>query len=96
MKTIKKALIAGVILLCSSISVFASGLDNKNAIGLYIIGGDPSYGGIQYERRFSDLLGVKFGTFAFYQNRTYSDNDEAQFNFLVEPDFTLYEADWKS
>lgn len=96
MKTMKKTLIAGLILLCSSVFVFASGLDNQNAIGMYIIGGDTSYGGIQYERRFSDFLGVKFGTFALYQNKSYYNNDEAQFNFIVEPDFTLYQADWNS
>ena len=90
----KKALIAGLILLISSVSVFANALENKNAIGMYIIGGDPSYGGIQYERRFSDLISVKFGTFALYQTYSYSNTSEAQFNFIIEPDFTLYQTDW--
>ena len=94
-KFIKKLAVIGTLFIIGA-SAFASGLDNQNAIGLYVIGAETSIGGLQYERRFTDVLSVKFGGFASYQNRDTYNSGEAQFNFVVEPDFTLYEADWGS
>ena len=89
----KKLIIMGAMLFTLAGAVFANGLENKNAIGAYVIGGDNSVGGIQYEHRFSDLIGTKFGVFAFYNNNTYSDPFNA--NFTVQTDFTLFENQWR-
>ena len=89
----KKLLIAAALVFALCGGLFANGLENKNAIGMYVLGGDTSVGGIQYERRFSDLISTKFGVFAFYNNDTYSDPFNA--NFTVETDFTLFENNWK-
>jgi len=93
MKKIHKTLLIFGVLMSLSAAAFAEGLENKNAIGMYILGGEESVGGLQYERRFSDLLSVKFGTFAFYQENSYSANP-LNIQFTVEPDFCLYEANW--
>ena len=74
-------------------AVFANGLENKNAIGVYIIGSESAVGGIQYERRFTDIISTKIGVFAFYDNKTYSDPFNA--NITVETDFTLFENQWR-
>ncbi len=91
----KKAFIIGLVLTLTGSFAFANGLENKNAIGMYVIGAENSVGGLQYERRFTDIISVKFGTFAMYRSNTYYNNgNEANFNFIVEPDFTLYETCW--
>ncbi len=91
---VKKILATGVFaILCAGTGAFASGLDNNNAIGIYGIGSEIGVGGIQYERRFSDLFSTKFGVFAFYNEDSYS--DPYNMNVTVETDFTLFESDWK-
>lgn len=72
---------------------FASGLDNKNAIGAYVLGADPTIGGLQYEHRFTDLVSSKIGAFVFYNNDTYS--DPFNMNISLQTDFTLYENEWR-
>lgn len=89
----KKLIIAATLVLALAGSLFANGLDNKNAIGMYVIGAENAVGGIQYERRFSDLFSTKFGVFAFYNDSGYSDPFNA--SFTVEGDFTLFENTWK-
>ena len=89
----KKLIIAATLVLALAGSLFANGLENQNAIGMYVLGGEESIGGIQYERRFSDLFSTKFGVFAFYNDRGYSDPFNA--SFTVEGDFTLFESNWK-
>ena len=92
---IKKLAMAAIIAVtCSCPSLFASGLDNKNAVGMYIIGSETPIGGIQYERRFTDLFSTKFGTYVYYTKPDKSDTP-IEFNFTVEPDFTLFETSWK-
>ena len=75
-------------------SVFAEALDNKNAIGMYVIGSERPVGGIQYERRFTDIFSTKFGTYALIRNRDYYSGTPIEFNFTLEPDFSLYETSW--
>ena len=90
----KKIILSMTILLALAGSLFANGLDNQNAIGMYILGGENAVGGIQYERRFSDLFSTKFGVFAFYNDKNqYSDPFNG--SFTVEGDFTLFENTWK-
>ncbi len=89
----KKLIIAATLVFALAGSLFANGLDNKNAIGMYVIGGENAVGGIQYERRFSDLFSTKFGVFAFYNDSGYSDPFNA--SFTVEGDFTLFENTWR-
>ena len=89
----KKLIIAAALVFTLASGLFANGLENKNAIGVYVMGSEQAVGGIQYERRFSDLISTKFGVFAFYNNDTYSDPFNA--NFTVETDFTLFENNWK-
>ena len=74
--------------------LFANGLENQNAIGVFVLGTDEqAVGGIQYERRFTDIVSTKLGVFAFYNEKSYSD----PFNMSVslETDFTLFENNWK-
>ena len=69
--------------------LFANGLGNQNAIGVFVLGTDEqAVGGIQYERRFTDIVSTKLGVFAFYNEKSYSD----PFNMSVslETDFTLF------
>ena len=89
----KKLIIAAALVFALGSGLFANGLENSNAIGMYVIGGDTSVGGIQYERRFSDFFSTKVGVMAFYNNDTYSDPFNA--NVTVETDFTLYENNWR-
>ncbi len=89
----KKLIIAATLVLALAGSLFANGLDNQNAIGMYVLGGENSVGGIQYERRFSDFFSTKVGVFAFYNDKSNSDPFNA--NVTVEGDFTLYENDWR-
>ncbi|MBO4534056.1 MAG: hypothetical protein J5726_10245 [Treponema sp.] len=92
---IKKLAVAAIIALsCACPSLFANGLDNRNAIGMYVIGSETPIGGIQYERRFTDLFSTKFGTYIYYSKADNSDSP-VEFNFTVEPDFTLFETSWK-
>lgn len=74
-------------------ALFAGGLENKNAIGVYVVGAERPICGIQYERRFNDFIGMKFGTFAFYNK----DSEENPFDlsFTLETDFTLFQSEWK-
>ena len=95
-KLLKKIITAGLLLCISAgASVFAAGLENKNAIGMYILGGERGIGGIQYERRFTDVFSLKTGVYAMYHDNTrlYT-NQDAEFNITLEPDFTLYETNW--
>jgi hypothetical protein len=89
----KKLIIAAALVFTLATGLFANGLENKNAIGVYVIGSEQAVGGIQYERRFTDLISTKFGVFAFYNDDTYS--DPFNMNFTVETDFTLFENNWR-
>ena len=91
----KFALAAVIAAVCSCPSLFANGLDNKNAIGMYIIGAETPVGGIQYERRFTDIFSTKFGTYIYYSNSDNYIGTPVTFNFTVQPDFTLFETSWK-
>ena len=88
--TLKKIIIASI---CMSLfsTLFANGLDNKNNIGMYFLGADDPIGGLQYERRFSDLISEKFGLYAFYNEDTYS-TQPLNFNITFETDFNLFET----
>ena len=89
----KKLIIMAAMLLSLAGAVFANGLENKNAIGIYVIGSESAVGGIQYERHFTDLISTKFGVYAMYDNNsTYNPYDV---NFSVETDFKLFETNWK-
>ena len=92
-KTIQTIIIAGI-LLCMGSFAFADALDNKNAIGMYVIGSERPVGGIQYERRFTDLISTKFGTYALIRDKNYYNTTPVEFNFVVEPDFCLYQTSW--
>ncbi len=92
---LKKFAVAAVIAaVCSCPALFANGLDNRNAIGMYIIGAETPIGGIQYERRFTDLFATKFGTYIYYSSPNNTDTP-IECNFTVEPNFTLFETAWK-
>lgn len=91
-KSVKKIIILGIFALCFS-KIFASGLDKKNSIGIYVIGAEQTIGGIQYEHRFSDIISEKFGIYAFYTNDDYS-TTPLDITFTAQTDFTLYKADW--
>ena len=89
----KKIILIATTLFIITTGLFANGLENKNAIGIYVIGSEESVGGLQYERRFSDLVSTKFGVFAFYNEKSYS--EPYNMSFTVETDFTLFENNWK-
>lgn len=92
--TLKRLVILGI--LASSISLlFANGLENKNAIGIYVIGAETPIGGIQYERHFTDFISEKFGVYAFYNNNNDYTSNPFEFNVTAETDFKLYETNWK-
>lgn len=93
MKKIIKIILAGLFVLGLGSNIFASGLDNKNAIGMYIIGANDPIGGIQYERALSDVVSEKVGIFAFYNNDDYS--EPYRFSVSSETDFKLFETTWK-
>ena len=93
-KIFKRTIILCIFTLCLS-KVFASGLDKKNAIGVYVIAAADTIGGIQYEHRFSDLISEKFGIYALYNTETYTTNP-LDITFTAQTDFTLYAADWNS
>ena len=95
MKNSLKKMIIISILVSSFSLLFANGLENKNAIGVYIIGSENAIGGIQYERHFSDLISEKFGLYAFYNNNSYS-TTPFEFNLTAETDFKLYETNWRN
>ena len=90
----KKIILTLTVLLTLTAGLFANGLENKNAIGMYIIGSETPVGGIQYERRFTDIFSSKFGTYLSYSNVENS-GTPIEFNFTVEPVFTLFETTWK-
>ena len=95
MKKLLKRLLAAAVLICSVTLAFADALDNKNAIGIYVIGSERPVGGIQYERRFTDLFSTKFGTYALVRNQSdYYNDTPIDFNFVLEPDFKLFETSW--
>ena len=89
----KKLLISITAIFMLATGLFANGLDNKNAIGMYVLAGNTTVGGIQYEHRFSSFIGTKFGAFAFYDDDGYT--DPFNMNLTVHTDFTLYETDWR-
>ena len=95
MKLIMRKLILTAVfaIICGTTSVFADALENKNAVGAYFLAADHEVGGLQYERRFSDLVSTKFGVFAFYNQDTYS--DPFKMNITAETDFTLYANNWR-
>jgi len=98
MKKLFKILLAAVLLSSFGFSAFAeeefeSGSKNRNAIGVYGIGAETSLYGIQYERRFTDFISGKVGTYVFYNNNEYS-TYPFQYQLTTEVDFTLYEEDW--
>ena len=91
---IKKLILSGVFaLICAGTGAFASGLDNRDAVGVYVLGAEKPVGGIQYEHRYTDFISNKFGAFIFYNNDSYS--DPLDMNFTVETDFTLFSSEWK-
>ena len=89
----KKLIIMAAMLFTLAGAVFANGLENKNAIGVYLLGAESAVGGIQYERRFTDLISTKFGVYAMYDS--YSTYQPFHCNFSVETDFKLYETNWR-
>ena len=88
----KKLITMAAMLFILAGTVFANGLESKNAIGMYILGSSEAVGGIQYERRFSDLVSTKFGVYAMYNDK--DDWSPFDCNFTVETDFTLYDTTW--
>ena len=95
MKKLLKRIIAVTVLICTAAVAFADALNNKNAIGIYIIGSERAVGGIQYERRFTDVISTKFGTYALVRNKSdYFSDTPIDFNFVVEPDIKLFETTW--
>ena len=94
--TIKKLLMTAL-LFGMGTGLFAEALDNNNAIGMYVLFSKDSIGGLQYERRFGDVVSTKFGTFASVNNGAtyyYGSNTSVEVNFVVEPDFCLYKTSW--
>ena len=87
-KSFKKIIVMSV-LMSALTALFANGLDNKNNIGMYFIGADDSIGGLQYERRFSDLISEKFGFYAFYNEDSYT-TEPFNMNVTLETDFNLF------
>ena len=82
MKKLLKRLLAAAVLICTAAVAFADALNNKNAIGIYVIGSERPVGGIQYERRFTDLFSTKFGTYALVRNQSdYYNDTPIDFNF---------------
>lgn len=71
------------------------GLDNKNAIGFYVLGSQSTIGGIQYERRFSDLVSAQFNTYVFYNTNTTWSNI-LDYNINAQLNFRLFEYAWKN
>ena len=96
MKKLLKSILLVSLFTCLGTSVFAEALDNKNAIGMYVIGSECPVGGIQYERRFTNVFSTKFGTYALVRNKEYYGGTPLEFNFVVEPDFTLYQTSWNN
>ncbi len=86
----KKILITGLFV-CLTATVFADEPKCKNAIGMYFMGADDSFGGIQYERRFTNIISEKAGIYASYENST----GTCDISVTGETDFTLYETSWK-
>ena len=96
MKKLIKTFMIFALLACFGSSAFAEALDNKNAIGMYVISSERPVGGIQYERRFTDLFSCKFGTYALIRNKDVYNNIPVECNFVVEPDFCLYQTSWNN
>ena len=99
MRKIPKIICAvfGMFVLCT-LGAAAHPLENKNAIGLRVLGGGSNYGGacvggIQYERRFSEIISMKFDVFGYATpDKSYSEN--AAVSVSSEIDFKLYQARW--
>ncbi len=94
-KTKKLLLCLGFISLTSLMFATTDALKNKNAIGVYIIGAELPTGGIQYERKFTDLISEKFGVYAYYSPDEWSNNN-FDCSFTAETDFNLYETTWNN
>lgn len=95
MKKVLKVLLSAVLFLCLGSFAFANeGLAAENAVGVYVLGAEEAVGGIQYGHRFNDLLGIKIGTYAYYNNDTWT-LEPMNYNVTLETDFTLYETNWK-
>ena len=94
-KMIKILIAAGALLMGSVAGVFASPLENKNALGLYVLGGEPVVSGLQYERRYNDIVSQKFDLFVVINPESTSILlDKYNVNFNTELDFTLFKAPW--
>ncbi len=65
---------------------------NKNAIGVYVLGASQPIGGIQYERRFNDLLSAKFNSYINYNK--HNESNPLDYNLIGEVDFTVFEEAW--
>lgn len=91
-KSIKILLAAFVVFGISISSMAAQVLQNKNAIGVYVLASENTIGGIQYERRVNDLLSLKFDTFIYYSSRGYG--TALNYNVCCEADFTLFSSEW--
>ena len=89
-RSLKKIIIASILMTLFS-TLFANGLDNKNNIGMYFIGADNPIVGLQYERRFTDIISEKFGLYAFYNENSYT-TEPFNFNVTFETDFSLFET----
>lgn len=96
MKKVSKILLAAVLFLCFGSFAFAhDGLASENAVGVYILGADEPVGGIQYGHRFNDLVGIKIGSNAYYNNRDSWNLEPMNYNVTLETDFTLFETNWR-
>jgi len=94
MKKTLKILVAVAMLFGIGLSSLAAeGLENRNAIGVYVIGSETPFGGIQYERRVTDLISFKVNTYIYYDGGENASNP-LDYNIIGECDFTLYETDW--
>lgn len=91
MKKIGKIILAAALVFgFAATAVSAEEEYNKNAIGVYVLGAYNTVGGIQYERRFNDLISTKFDTYIYYTGRESADIP-FEYNVNTEVDFTLYE-----
>lgn len=97
-KNIKIFLIAAVLFAGFASLSFADSLENKNAVGFYLMGGPTCGGsmGLQYERRITPLFGLKFDTYVMYHNNnnTNYQSNNLIYNFNVEGDIKIYETMW--
>lgn len=72
-----------------------NGLENKNAIGAYFLGSQSPIGGIQYERRFNNVVSMKSNGYIFYNTQNSFFEHSLDYNINAEFDFRMYEYAWR-